>query len=183
MNDILILVLKTQELITSSQKADQTLQTSPGPVKPLNHRLKPVNYSAIRRPTAEDPPKTTQVTQSGQETAHLLNCKPELTSYSKTRQPPKDNSPNVHQIDANLEPPKTRTYAEVAACLKEVKKPIFNPANDHQQLPVSRSEGVVQLDSNCGKFDSLKLDSLVLDTLSSTRELSAAYVHLLVFLA
>ncbi|KAJ9052466.1 DNA damage-inducible protein 1 [Entomophthora muscae] len=39
------------------------------------------------------------------------------------------------------------------------------------------------LEGNCGKFDSLKLDSLVLDTLLSTRELSAAYAHLLVFLA
>ncbi|KAJ9088574.1 hypothetical protein DSO57_1021603 [Entomophthora muscae] len=38
-------------------------------------------------------------------------------------------------------------------------------------------------DSNCGKFDSLVINSLVLDTLSSTRELSAAYVNLLVFLA
>ncbi|KAJ9058040.1 hypothetical protein DSO57_1016562 [Entomophthora muscae] len=36
---------------------------------------------------------------------------------------------------------------------------------------------------NCGKFDSLVIDSLVLDTLLSTRELSAAYVNLLVFLA
>ncbi|KAJ9074467.1 hypothetical protein DSO57_1006117 [Entomophthora muscae] len=36
---------------------------------------------------------------------------------------------------------------------------------------------------NCGKFDSLKLNSLVLDKVSSTRELSAACVHLLVFLA
>ncbi|KAJ9073987.1 hypothetical protein DSO57_1010747 [Entomophthora muscae] len=147
MNDISILVLKTQELNPSSQKADQTLQTSPGPANPLNHRLESVNYSAIRQPATENPPKTTQVTQSGQETTHSLNCKTKLTSYSETRQPPKDNSPNVHQIDVNLEPPKTQTYAEVAACLKEVKtKPIFNLANNHQQLPVSRPEGVVQFD-------------------------------------
>ncbi|KAJ9060803.1 hypothetical protein DSO57_1026851, partial [Entomophthora muscae] len=93
-----------------------------------------------------DPPKTTQVTQSGQETSHLLNCIPELTSYSKTCQSPKDNSPNGHQIDDNLEPPKTQTYAEVAACLKEVKtKPIFNSANDHYQLPAFCPERVVQL--------------------------------------
>ncbi|KAJ9071641.1 hypothetical protein DSO57_1035016 [Entomophthora muscae] len=39
------------------------------------------------------------------------------------------------------------------------------------------------LDGNYGKFDSLKLDSLVLDTLLSTRESSAAYVNLLTFLA
>ncbi|KAJ9080488.1 hypothetical protein DSO57_1024413 [Entomophthora muscae] len=59
-------------------------------------------------------------------------------SYSETRQSPKDNSPNGHQIDANLEPPKIWTYAEVVACLKEVKtKPIINSANDHQQLPVT----------------------------------------------
>ncbi|KAJ9069104.1 hypothetical protein DSO57_1021889 [Entomophthora muscae] len=101
MNDISILVLKTQELNPSSQKADQTLQTSPGPANQLNHRLK-------------------------------------LS--------PKDNSPNGCQIDANLEPPKTQTYAEVAACLKEVKtKSIFNFTNDHQQHPVFRPEGIVQL--------------------------------------
>ncbi|KAJ9060863.1 hypothetical protein DSO57_1026360 [Entomophthora muscae] len=39
------------------------------------------------------------------------------------------------------------------------------------------------LDSNCGKFDSLVINSLVLDTFLSTRELSAAYVNPLVFLA
>ncbi|KAJ9082414.1 hypothetical protein DSO57_1004672 [Entomophthora muscae] len=54
MNDISILVLKTQELNPSPQKADQTLQTSPGPANPLNHRLEPVNYSTFRRPTTED---------------------------------------------------------------------------------------------------------------------------------
>ncbi|KAJ9056348.1 hypothetical protein DSO57_1034118 [Entomophthora muscae] len=164
MNDISILVLKTQELSPSSQKTDQTLQDSPGPTNPLSHRLKLMNYSATCRPTTEnslnscqsavklvpmkthiykgdvtwlteigegstanlpnantrllkptletlesnpDPPKTTQVTQSGRETAHLLNCKPKLTSYSETHQPPNDNSPNDRQIDANLEPPKT----------------------------------------------------------------------------
>ncbi|KAJ9052679.1 hypothetical protein DSO57_1031912 [Entomophthora muscae] len=41
----------------------------------------------------------------------------------------------------------------------------------------------LRIEGNCGKFDSLKLDSLVLDTLLSTREPSAAYVNLLVFLA
>ncbi|KAJ9066299.1 hypothetical protein DSO57_1010937 [Entomophthora muscae] len=182
MNDISILVLKTQELSPSSQKMDQTLQESPGPANLLSHRLKLMNYSATRRPTTEnslnscqsaaklvpmkthtdkgnvtwltevgkgptanlprantgasestlealesnpDPPKTTQVTQSVQEPAHLLNYIPELTSHSKTHQSPKDNSPNGHQIDANLEPPKTQTYAEVVACLKEVKKNLF----------------------------------------------------------
>ncbi|KAJ9087542.1 hypothetical protein DSO57_1032121 [Entomophthora muscae] len=93
-----------------------------------------------------DPLNTTQVTQSGRETAHLLNYKPKLTSYSKTRQSPKDNSPNCHQIDANLEPPKIQTYAEVVACLKKVKtKPIIDSANDHQQLPAFHPEWVVQL--------------------------------------
>ncbi|KAJ9081342.1 hypothetical protein DSO57_1015810 [Entomophthora muscae] len=53
-----------------------------------------------------DPPKPNQVTQEEQGPTHLLNCKPKLTSYSKARQSPKDNSPNSHQIDANLEPPK-----------------------------------------------------------------------------
>ncbi|KAJ9061436.1 hypothetical protein DSO57_1020786 [Entomophthora muscae] len=147
MNDISILLLKTQELNPGSQEADPTCQTSPGTANLLKDRLKLVNYSTFCRTTTEDPPKITQVTQSGRETAHLLNCKPKLTSYSKTRQPPRDNSPNSHQIDANLGPPKTQTYAEVATCLKEVKtKPIFNLANGHQQLPVSRPEGVVQLD-------------------------------------
>ncbi|KAJ9081472.1 hypothetical protein DSO57_1014362 [Entomophthora muscae] len=182
MNDIAILVLKTQELNPSSLKADQTLQDRPRPANLLNHRLKLLNYPATRPPAMEDslnscqsaaklvpmktytckgdvirltevgegptanlpnadtkvlkptletlesnpdPPKTTRVTQSGQETTHLLNCKTKLTSYSKTRQSPKDNSPNGHQIDANLEPPKIRTYAEVVACLKEVKKTYY----------------------------------------------------------
>ncbi|KAJ9066871.1 hypothetical protein DSO57_1005252 [Entomophthora muscae] len=141
MNEISILVLKTQELSPSSQKTDQTLQDSPGPANPLSQRLKLLNYSATRRPTTEnflnscqsatklvptkthtykgnvtwlmkvgegptanlprantgalestlealesnpDPPKTTQVTQSGQEPTHLLNCITKLTSYSKT---------------------------------------------------------------------------------------------------
>ncbi|KAJ9063075.1 hypothetical protein DSO57_1004007 [Entomophthora muscae] len=93
-----------------------------------------------------DPPKTTRVTKSGQEPAHLLNCKTELASYSETCQSPKDNSLDGHQIGANLEPPKIWTYSEVAACLKEVKtKPIFNSANDHQQLPACLPERVVQL--------------------------------------
>ncbi|KAJ9051458.1 hypothetical protein DSO57_1004198 [Entomophthora muscae] len=34
---------------------------------------------------------------------------------------------------------------------------------------------------NCGKFDSLVINSLVLDPLSSTRESSATYVNLLGF--
>ncbi|KAJ9077768.1 hypothetical protein DSO57_1013416 [Entomophthora muscae] len=177
-NDISILVLKTQESNPSSLKADQALQDRPRPANPLNHRLKLLNYPATRRPATEDslnscqsaaklvpmkthtckgdvtwlkevgegptsnlpntdtgvlkptletlesnpdPSKTTQITQSGQETAHLLNCKTKLMSYSETHQSPKDNSPNGHQIDANLEPPKIWTYAEVVACLKEVK--------------------------------------------------------------
>ncbi|KAJ9057010.1 hypothetical protein DSO57_1026591 [Entomophthora muscae] len=107
MNDISILLLKTQELNPSSQKADPTLQTSPGSANLLRDGLKLVNYSAFCQPTTEDPPKTTQVTQSGWGTANLLNCILELMSYSETCQSPKDNSPNGHQIDANLEPPKT----------------------------------------------------------------------------
>ncbi|KAJ9062892.1 hypothetical protein DSO57_1006015 [Entomophthora muscae] len=203
MNNISILVLKTQESNPSSLKADQTLQDRPRPANLLIHRLELLNYPAtpwpatenslnschsaaklvpmkthtckgdvtwltevgeaptanlpnantgVLKPTLEtlesnpDPPKTTQVTQSGQETAHLLNCKLELTSYSKTCQSPKVNSPNGYHIDANLEPPKIQTYAEVTACLKEVKmKPIFNSANDHQQLSAFCPEGVVQL--------------------------------------
>ncbi|KAJ9075890.1 hypothetical protein DSO57_1031301 [Entomophthora muscae] len=35
-----------------------------------------------------DTPKTTQVTQSGQEPTHLLNCIPKLLSYSETYQSP-----------------------------------------------------------------------------------------------
>ncbi|KAJ9086193.1 hypothetical protein DSO57_1006704 [Entomophthora muscae] len=58
---------------------------------------------------------------------------------------PEENK-NGHQIDANLEPSKIQTYAEVVVCLKEVKtKPIVNPANDHQQLPSFHPEWVVQL--------------------------------------
>ncbi|KAJ9071662.1 hypothetical protein DSO57_1034816 [Entomophthora muscae] len=68
------------------------------------------------------------------------------SGYSKTCQSPKDNSLNGHQIDANLGPSKTQTYAEVAACLNEVKtKLIFNSSNDHHQLPAFCPERVVQL--------------------------------------
>ncbi|KAJ9083598.1 hypothetical protein DSO57_1033073 [Entomophthora muscae] len=134
MNDISILVLKTWELKPGSHGkpyVDQSRQeiaqllagSSPGP------------------PEIDDPKQGEQKPAkcqywSGWEPAHLLNCKPELRSYSETRQSPEDNSPNSHQIAANLVPPKILIYAEVVACLKEVKtKPTVNSANDHQHLP------------------------------------------------
>ncbi|KAJ9082912.1 hypothetical protein DSO57_1000214 [Entomophthora muscae] len=135
---ISILVLKTWELKPRSQgkpyvdqSGQETAQllvgSSPGPPEiddPKQGEQKPANLPSINTGGP----------------AHLLNCKPELTSYSETRQSPKDNSPNGHQIDTNLAPPKIWTYAE------EVKtKPTFNSANDHQQLPVFRPEWVVQL--------------------------------------
>ncbi|KAJ9048204.1 hypothetical protein DSO57_1037371 [Entomophthora muscae] len=137
-----------QLLVGSSPGSPEIDDPKQGEQKPAN--LPSVNTGGLKS-TLEtlklnpDPPKTTQVTQSGWEPTHLLNCKPELTSYSKTLQSPEDNSPNGHQIDANLEPPKIQTYAEVVACLKEVKtKPTVNSANDHQQLPVFCPGWVVQ---------------------------------------
>ncbi|KAJ9068083.1 hypothetical protein DSO57_1032209 [Entomophthora muscae] len=59
MNDISILVLKTQELNPGSQEADPTRQTSPGPANFLKDGLKLVNYSAFCQPTTEDPSKIT----------------------------------------------------------------------------------------------------------------------------
>ncbi|KAJ9056036.1 hypothetical protein DSO57_1037210 [Entomophthora muscae] len=95
---------------TQACKGDVTWLTEVGEGPTTNL---PNTNTGVLKPTLEtlgsnpNPPKTTQVTQSGQKTAHLLNCKPELTSYSETCQSPKDNSPNSHQIDANLEPPKS----------------------------------------------------------------------------
>ncbi|KAJ9086629.1 hypothetical protein DSO57_1001911, partial [Entomophthora muscae] len=60
MNNILILVLKTKELSTSSQKADQTFQDSPGPANPLSYRLKLLNYSATCQPTMGNSLKSCQ---------------------------------------------------------------------------------------------------------------------------
>ncbi|KAJ9085872.1 hypothetical protein DSO57_1009712 [Entomophthora muscae] len=170
-NDISILVLKTCKLKPGSQGkpyVDQSGQgtaqllvgSSTGPPEiddPKQGEQKPANLTSVNTgglkstlKTLElnpDPPKTTQVTKSGQEPAHLLNCKPNLTSYSETRQSPEDNSTNGHQIDANLEPSKIQTYAEVAAFLKEVKtKPIFNSANNYQLMPASSPEWVIQFD-------------------------------------
>ncbi|KAJ9081208.1 hypothetical protein DSO57_1017222 [Entomophthora muscae] len=128
--------------------------SNPGPPEiddPNQEEQKPANLPSVNtggsKSTLEtlesnpDPPKTTQDTQSGQKPTNLINCKPKLTSYSKTRQSPKDNSPNGHQIATNLVPPKIQNYAEVVAYLKEVKtKPTANSANDCQQLSVFRPE-------------------------------------------
>ncbi|KAJ9078913.1 hypothetical protein DSO57_1001664 [Entomophthora muscae] len=136
-----------------------SVESNPGPPEiddPKQGEQKPANLPSVNtrglKSTLEtlelnpDPPKTTQVAQSGQEPAKLLNCKPELTSYSKTRQSPKDNSPNGHQIAVNLTPLKIWTYAEVVACLKEVKTKLSAySANDLQQLPVFYPEWAVQL--------------------------------------
>ncbi|KAJ9081750.1 hypothetical protein DSO57_1011344 [Entomophthora muscae] len=54
MNDISILVLKTQESNPSPLKADWTPQDSPGPANPISHRLKSLNLSVARRSNTED---------------------------------------------------------------------------------------------------------------------------------
>ncbi|KAJ9065305.1 hypothetical protein DSO57_1021075 [Entomophthora muscae] len=142
--------------------------SNPGPPEiddPKQEEQKPANLPSVNagglKSTLEtleskpDPPKTNQVTQSGQEPANLLNYKPKLTSYSETCQSSEDNSPNNHQIAANLALPKIQTYAEVVACLKEVKaKPTVNSANNHQQLPVFCPEWVVQSNSSGGIVNS-----------------------------
>ncbi|KAJ9051723.1 hypothetical protein DSO57_1001989 [Entomophthora muscae] len=68
--------------------------------------------------------------------------------------------------------------------------PTIETWEDMKQLLIDKFGGDLSLEvkkdafmGNCGKFDSVKLDSLVLDKVSSTMELSAAYVNLLVFLA
>ncbi|KAJ9087406.1 hypothetical protein DSO57_1033640 [Entomophthora muscae] len=87
-----------------------------------------------------NPPKANQVAQDRQGPINSLSCKPELLNYSETCQILKDDSPNGQQIAFNL------TYAEVAACLKEVKtRPTTGPANDHQLPPVSSPEWAIQL--------------------------------------
>ncbi|KAJ9078660.1 Cbx7p [Entomophthora muscae] len=141
-----------------NQSRQETAQlpvgSNPGPPEiadPNQEEQKPANLPSVNtgglKSTLEtlelnpNPPKTTQVTQSGQEPANLLNCKPELMSYSETCQSPKDNSPNGHQIAANLAPPKIQTYVEVVACLKE-------------QLTVFHPEWVVQLNYSCDVVNS-----------------------------
>ncbi|KAJ9050970.1 hypothetical protein DSO57_1009058 [Entomophthora muscae] len=94
---------------THIYKGDVTWLTEvgEGPTASLPRANTGVSKSTLETlESTPDPPKATQVTQNGQEPAHLLNCKPKLSSYSEARQSPKDNSPNGHQIDANLEPQK-----------------------------------------------------------------------------
>ncbi|KAJ9082304.1 hypothetical protein DSO57_1005754 [Entomophthora muscae] len=98
-------------------------------------------------PIEKEPSNANQVTQDGQGPANLLSCKPELLNYSETHQTFEDDSPNGHQIAVNLVPSKTQTYTEVVACLKEVTaRPPASPANDHQLMPVSSPEWLIQFD-------------------------------------
>ncbi|KAJ9048158.1 hypothetical protein DSO57_1037836 [Entomophthora muscae] len=107
MNDISILVLKTQELSPSSQKADQTLQNSPGPANPLSHRLK--------LPTTEDS------LNSCQSAAKLVPMKTHtdkgnVTWLTEVREGPTANLPRANTgasesmleaLESNPDPPKT----------------------------------------------------------------------------
>ncbi|KAJ9051262.1 hypothetical protein DSO57_1006184 [Entomophthora muscae] len=61
MNDISILVLKTQELNPSPLKADQTPQDGPGPADLLSHRLKLLSCPATCQPNTEDSPNGCQI--------------------------------------------------------------------------------------------------------------------------
>ncbi|KAJ9088080.1 hypothetical protein DSO57_1026731 [Entomophthora muscae] len=133
---------------------------NPGPPEiscPSQEEQKPANLPSVKTEGLEstletpesnpDPPKATQVTQNGQKPANLLSCRPELSNYSKTYQTLKDNSPSKHQITINHVLPKTQTYAEVAACLKEVTtRPPAGPSDDHQLMPASSPEWVIQFD-------------------------------------
>ncbi|KAJ9056687.1 hypothetical protein DSO57_1030403 [Entomophthora muscae] len=69
---------------------------------------------------------------------------------------------------------KNNPHVDWATSVLTIKREGVN----HQIYPDSVCQG-----GNCSKVDSLKLDSLVLNKVASTRELSAAYVNLLVFLA
>ncbi|KAJ9054517.1 hypothetical protein DSO57_1013595 [Entomophthora muscae] len=115
MNDISILVLKTQELSPSSQKADQTLQNSPGPANLLSHRLKLVNYPVTCRPTTEDS------LNSCHSTAKLVPMKTHtnkgnVTWLTEVREEPtanllrantKASESTLEALESNPYPPKT----------------------------------------------------------------------------
>ncbi|KAJ9051489.1 hypothetical protein DSO57_1004226 [Entomophthora muscae] len=77
-----------QLLVGSSSGPPEIDDPKQGEQKPAN--LPSVNTGGLKSTleTLEsnpDPPKTTQVTQSGQEPTHLSNCKSELMSYSEIR--------------------------------------------------------------------------------------------------
>ncbi|KAJ9055526.1 hypothetical protein DSO57_1002822 [Entomophthora muscae] len=115
MNDISILVLKTQELNPSSLKADQTLQDSPGPADPLSHMLKLLNYSATRRPTTED---FLNRCQSAAELVPMKThaYKEDVTWLTEVGEGPTANLPRANTgvskstletLESNPDPPKT----------------------------------------------------------------------------
>ncbi|KAJ9048258.1 hypothetical protein DSO57_1036799 [Entomophthora muscae] len=115
MNDISILVLKTQESSPSSQKADQTLHNSPGPVNLLSHRLELVNNPTTCRPTTEES------LNSCQSAAKLVPMKTHtdkgnVTWLTEVREGPTANLPRANTgalestlkaLESNPDPPKT----------------------------------------------------------------------------
>ncbi|KAJ9078246.1 hypothetical protein DSO57_1008630 [Entomophthora muscae] len=114
-NDISILVLKTQELSPSSQKTDQTLQDSPGPANPLSHRLKLMNYSATCQPTTENSLNSCQsVVKLVPMKTHIY--KGDVTWLTEVGEGPAANLPNANTgvlkptletLESNPDPPKT----------------------------------------------------------------------------
>ncbi|KAJ9053185.1 hypothetical protein DSO57_1026762 [Entomophthora muscae] len=65
--------------------------------------------------------------------------------------------------------------------LMDREQKLWDAIQEHCASTCSQGRPADLPQGNCGKFDSLKLDSLVLDKVSSPRESSAAYVHLLGF--
>ncbi|KAJ9076657.1 hypothetical protein DSO57_1023985 [Entomophthora muscae] len=153
-NEISILVLKTWKLKPGSQgkpyveqSRQETAQlpvgSNPGPPEiddPKQEEQKPAKRQYWRfEINIGDPGIEPQSSKDYLSCTKWTGTHQLLMSYSETCQSPKDNSPNDPQIAANLVPPKIQNYAEVVACLKEVKtNPTDNSANDCQQLPVFR---------------------------------------------
>ncbi|KAJ9074177.1 hypothetical protein DSO57_1008991 [Entomophthora muscae] len=84
-------------------------------------------------------------------------------------------------LDFDLPPP---VLMESMEAIGNLVNQSIQPVLVHHQLALgSQNHLLTAVAGNCGKFDSLVIDSLVLNKVSSTREFSAAYVNLLVFLA
>ncbi|KAJ9069610.1 hypothetical protein DSO57_1016771 [Entomophthora muscae] len=133
MNVISILVLKTWEFNPVSQKkpcdeqgrqepARLPVGPNPGPSEmSFPNQEKQEHASLLSVKTNQTPPSKGYLSHlGGWEPANLLSYRPKLSNYSENHKTLKDDSPNRHQIADNLVPPKTQTYAEVIACLKEV---------------------------------------------------------------
>ncbi|KAJ9057119.1 hypothetical protein DSO57_1025645 [Entomophthora muscae] len=149
MNDILILVLKTQESNPNPQETPYTNQDREEPARlpaaksgslmSVFKTLK-LNLSSL---------KADQAPQDGPVPTDLLSHGIELLNYPTARRLNKEDSLNSCQIAAKPMPLKTHTYAGDVACLKKiVKRPTNSPTNKYQLSPVSSPERILQLASS-----------------------------------